>query len=219
MLRALALLALAPGCMDYGFDKLSDKPGPADVDSAWEALDSAPPADAPPEDSGWEPGNEEQPPLECDELPLTGWSWLGSAPFAAPEDPSDGAGLPFYEPGFDASGFQAVALPDRDIPVYTDRVYRARVTLDALPVNLSLEVQSDDGLWIWVNGEPVGHWGGAWQQEGCVNESALCLQTIRVDAIDVTPYLVEGENLIAARVSNPVANAYFEIIPHCIEPE
>ncbi|MCA9299663.1 MAG: hypothetical protein KDA28_11385, partial [Phycisphaerales bacterium] len=73
----------------------------------------------------------------------------------------------------------------------------------------------DDGLWVWVNGTYVGNWGGAWQEEGCVNENAECLVTIQVDPIDVTDLLVVGTNTLAARVSNPVANAYFEILPEC----
>ena len=63
----------------------------------------------------------------------------------------------------------------------------------------------------------MGQWGGAWQMEGCVNEHANCLITTPVDPVDVTALLVEGPNLLAARVSNPVLNSYFDVLPICVD--
>ena len=117
----------------------------------------------------------------------------------------------------DQGDWWSVTLPHTDIPVGADRAYRAWFDLTAVPLSMYLNIQSDDGLWLYVNGQPVGHWGGDWQQEGCVNEHANCLETTSIEPVDITPWLVPGSNLLAARVSNPVENAYFEISPECRE--
>ncbi|MCB9760528.1 MAG: hypothetical protein H6739_11870 [Alphaproteobacteria bacterium] len=218
MRLTLLPLVFALGCVEYGLEKYNDNVEPA-VDSGWQetALDPDPDTGA---DTGpQEDPNNEDPPVGCDQFELTPWSWWGSPPFDGPDDPTDGAGVPFYEPAAAVEGWSGVTLPDRNIPVHNDRVYRADVTLDRLPPALHLSLQSDDGIWLWVNGAFVGHWGGGWQEEGCVNENAQCLVTVSVDDLDITEHLVEGPNTIAARVSNPVANAWFEVIPYCVESE
>lgn len=80
-----------------------------------------------------------------------------------------------------------------------------------------MDLQSDDGLWLWVNGVAVGHWGGAWQEEGCVNDEARCSVTNTVAPVEVTDLLVAGDNLVAARVSNAVDASYFQLHARCEE--
>lgn len=210
----MLILALMTACVEYGLHSPKDQTGLAD-DTA--AFDSTPP-DLTTDDSAYnpeDPNNEDPPRAACDEVELA-WSWWATAPFTGPADPTDGAGLPFWDPEATPQ-LSAISLPDLDIPVGSDRAYRATFTLSGVPDALLLSLQSDDGLWLWVNGEPAGHWGGDYQEEGCVNENARCVQTVAVPALDITPLLRRGENVIAARVSNPVANAWFEILPSCQE--
>ncbi len=144
---------------------------------------------------------------------------LGSEPFGHEHDLEDVHGAPFWQPGFDAGAWSVLSLPDRGMtPQGTDRAYRAEFTLDILPPMLTVSVQSDDGLWMWLNGVALGHWGGEWQEEGCVNDRAECLETTVVEPLDVTDLIRPGRNVVAARVSNPVMNTYFDVLPECQDP-
>jgi hypothetical protein len=233
-----ALIAALPACQDYGLTKANevgfvDTAAPASDTGEWIPEDTeAPPTEdtgifvgpedtdlpedtEPPEDTGVV-----EPEPDCEAAALSPLTWWGSATFSEEADPVDGAGLAFWEPGFSAEGWTELALPDvAQIPAGQDRAYRAIFTLDALPPALEITLQSDDGIWLYLNSEPVGHWGGEWQQEGCVNDESSCLVFVSVDPLDVTPWLVEGENVLAARVSNPVENAWFDLTAACVDPE
>ena len=143
--------------------------------------------------------------------------WYANEPFAAMDDPSDGAGIPFHAPAFDAVGFAGIDLPDTATPAGFDRAYLGEFELTDLPPSLWVTVQSDDGLWLWINGEFFGHWGGEWQQEGCVNDEANCGEYVLVEPVDIAPLLVEGWNVVAARVSNPFMNTWFDVATECID--
>jgi hypothetical protein len=212
-LPRIALLLVLGGCSDQhlvglpdGERGVVDEPAPADPD----------PVDPSVED----PLDEPDPPASCATWLAPEWRWTGSVPFWGMGDPTDAAGVPFWSREAEPEGWVDVALPDAGpIPQGSDRAYRAAVTFDELPPGrLRLSLGSDDGLWLWVNGTFVGHWGGDWQQEGCVNEDAGCLDSVAVDDQDITDLLVGGENLIAARVSNPVMDAWFEVDAYCLDP-
>jgi hypothetical protein len=188
--------------------------GCSDYDIAGKGEPDVLPPDEPVETTPPEPEPEPEP--SCDDVPLDGWAWMASPAFATEPDPMDGMGRAFWEVGFDGSGFAPVVLPDTAVPVGMDRAYRAEIELSEVPLDLSLNLQSDDGIEVWVNGTFVGQWGGPWQEEGCVNENAQCLVTTNVPPVSVTDLVVPGANVIAARVSNAIANAYFEVIPECI---
>lgn len=210
-MRIAPLLAFA-ACSDYQLGTKPDREPPPPPDHSGAPPETTPPApahSAAPFDSV---------PPSCADVPLPTLAWEASPPFAEPADPLDGAGIPFHDPAAQPQGWTPVALPDRGVPVGFDRAYRASFSLSDLPVDLSLDLQSDDGLAVWVNGVEVGRWGGGWQEEGCVNDRAQCLVTTAVPPVSITPHLVAGDNLIAARVSNPVQNAYFSIAPLCVEP-
>ena len=209
-----ALLLLLVGCSDQHLMALPngnvtvidedpvDEPEPDPVDD----LDPTPDPDEEPGDS-------------CDTWLGPEWSWTASEPFWDMDAPADDAGLSFWTEGFDAAGWTGVVLPDTGpIPQGSDRAYRAVVPFTEMPPGrLKLSLESDDGLWLWVNGTFVGHWGGEWQEEGCVNENAGCLDSVDVPDQDITDFLVAGENLVAARVSNPVMDAWFELDAHCVD--
>lgn len=194
-------------CSDYAVGTKPDPVvGPPPAPHSAEPPHSSPPA----EHTG-------RPDPSCADTELPVFEWLASAPFPGFDDPVDGAGLPFHDPDAAMTGWTPVATPDRGVPVGNDRAYRAEFVLDELPVDLSLDLQSDDGITVWLNGVEVGHWGGDWQEEGCVNDRAQCVVTTSVPAFEVTPLAQVGVNVLAARVSNPVQNAYFAVWPLCVD--
>lgn len=201
----LLLVGLCGACSDYGLAGKDDEK-PADTDAAVDTDTPPPDTDTPPDTS-----------IDCTGVTFDDWSWVASEPFSDEADPADKAGNPWYAVGFDSAAYAAVTLPHQDIPIGTDRVYRATFTLDEIPPDVSLNLQSDDGLQVYLNGEEVGAWGGSWQQEGCVNEQASCKEYEIVPPVRVTDQLVVGSNVIASRVTNPVVNAYFSIVPVCVE--
>lgn len=212
----------AAGCSDYFFapgegdgeeDPPEDDdatPGPEDDDT------TAGPGD---DDTGTPEDDDTTPDLPpCDEAMPADWQWWGSPPFTDAADPTDASGRPFWTMDFEMAGFSTVVLPDSGhIPTGHDRVYRSEFALDFVPADFFLSMQSDDGIWFWLNGLEVGHWGGDWQQEGCVNGDAECVSSELVDPVWITPYLVAGSNVAAARISNPVMNDYFDVYADCRE--
>lgn len=210
-LAALGPLALLVACSDY---QIGTKPEHV---QAPDDTGTPPVTTSPPAVHTGEAPIDSAPPPSCADTPLPTFAWEASAPFDTADDPVDGAGLPFFDPTAAPVGWVPVALPDRGIPIGTDRAYRAAFALAEVPVDLSLDLQSDDGITVWVNGVEVGHWGGAWQEEGCVNDRARCVVTTAVPAFPITSFLVPGDNVIAARVSNPVQNAYFSVTPLCVD--
>ena len=216
--RAALVLAALTGltaCSEYGLAK-----PPEGVDEPTPDTGSPPPedtgevVDSDPMETGQ--AVDEVDPVPCDQVQLESLQWWGSQPLTTEATPTDGGGRAFYDAGFDLAGWSTVVLPDSGhTPAGTDRAYRGTFTLSEVPDAVYIDVQSDDGIWLWVNGVAIGHWGGAWQEEGCVNDEARCLVTTTVDPTEVTSALVAGENVVAARVSNAVDQAYFQLHALC----
>jgi len=149
---------------------------------------------------------------------MADWQWWGSQPFDHEDDPEDDAGRPFFATDYDMVGYSTVVLPDQGhMPPGTDRVYLAWFELGGEPPALFLSMQSDDGMAFWVNGQLLGEWGGGWQEEGCVNDDSNCSEYVIVDPIDIAPLLHEGWNVVAARVTNPIMNAWFDTYTECVD--
>ncbi|MCP4810757.1 MAG: hypothetical protein GY913_11070 [Proteobacteria bacterium] len=189
------VLLLTLACSEYGFVPDQDVLTPG-------------------EDAGFEPDPYE-PTAGCETFD-SGWTWAASDALWESDDPADADGVAFYDVDY-ADALGSISLPDaHQVPPGADRAYRAVVPIEAVP-GVLVDIQSDDGLWLWVNGEEVGHWGGDWQTEGCVNDEANCLEYVTVDPIDITPYLVDGDNIIAARVSNAIEGSWFDLVPTCVD--
>lgn len=212
----MALLLLA-ACSDYELKSStvdpavdpSEETGGSLVDTSGDTGDTDPPAEVDVEDSG-------ELPVDCTGVEFGTWQWWGSQPFATEPDPADSAGIAYYDPSYSMIGWSTVALPDRNIPVGSDKVFLARFDLAEVPPDMTVSLTSDDGVWLYVNGAFVGHWGGEWQEEGCVNDGASCGARVEMDPVAVTGHLVAGSNVIAARVSNPVVNSWFELTAACV---
>jgi endonuclease YncB( thermonuclease family) len=143
-------------------------------------------------------------------------TWKASTPwpgdFSGPRDPS---GRIWHALNFDDASWQNISLPDNDsFPGGTDRFYRATFNLDSLPQELKVFFASDDGIWLYVNGNFLGHWGADWRDFGCVNNPlGRCGTTVSVAPVSIpSTFLNAGKNVLAVRVSNGGFNSYFDLV-------
>ncbi len=233
LLIAMGVVVITTGCMEYDLDSYAEPP----ADPPEEPEEPDDPPDDPPDDE-WvldpdepildvpeieeDPPVEEDPPEEdlpdCDDTIIADWQWWGSMPFGYEWDPTDGNGLPFYDPWYTMIDYSTVSMPDSGhVPSGYDKVYRATFEVNQMPPALFLSMQSDDGMSFFLNGHKVGEWGYGWQAEGCVNDNAGCSESVTVPPVDVTSFLVVGTNTAAARVSNAIDNSYFEVFTECVD--
>jgi hypothetical protein len=124
--------------------------------------------------------------------------------------PSDTNGRPWYDPDFNDSEWTDVQLPEVNIiPSGQDRYYRLNYNL-VVSSTTKIYFSSDDGAWLYVNGQFVGHWG------------TNCHSGGRADnvSVDITSYLHLGMNVIAMHVSNGPSSSRFDLItpPRIILP-
>lgn len=217
---AVLLVALA-GCSDIGVTAVT-KPGgdsaepDTDHDPEADTADSAAEDTAP--DSGGGQIPDETDYVDCAGAGLTEGQWWGSMPFSTEADLEDPAGQPYYATSFDLKDWSTVSNPDSGhTPSGSDKAYRVDLTLAATGPAIWVDLQSDDGLWLYVNEVFVGHWGGDWQEEGCVNDDANCATFEYADPVDVTAHLHAGPNVLAVRVSNAIDQSYMGVRPRCVQ--
>ena len=140
--------------------------------------------------------------------------WLGSQIFTDfPYKPSEDATFyKWYETSYDDNSWTIVKLPDEKWNCNEcDRYYRGYFEIDAIDlnnINYYLSFESDDGIWIYLNGQYIGHWGGDTHQSKCVNR---CNNKDRVDPIYVNSQLTTGENVVAIHVSDDKQYEYFDL--------
>jgi len=219
-MRLSALLSVFAACSDVGVTPVTKPDGDTSGDDAdfQPDTDTADTADDTPTDSGGGEVPAETDFGDCAAMGLTEGQWWGSMPFSTEPDLTDPAGNPFYATTFDLKDWSTVANPDSGhTPSGYDKAYRVELTLAATGPEVWVDLQSDDGLWVYVNGASVGHWGGGWQQEGCVNDDANCLEYVYADPVQVTDHLHVGVNVLAVRVSNAIDQSYMGVRPRCVE--
>jgi endonuclease YncB( thermonuclease family) len=115
-------------------------------------------------------------------------TWKASTPWSGDfNGPRDTSGRIWHAVNFDDSGWQNIALPDNDsFPGGTDRFYRGTFNLDSTSQELKVFFASDDGIWIYVNGNFIGHWGADWRDFGCVNNPlGRCGTTVSVSPVTI----------------------------------
>ncbi len=138
-------------------------------------------------------------------------TWKASQPIVDCEGPIDNQGIPWFELTFDDSGWQNISLPDFNTwgCDFCDRYYRGYLTLSQNFGKITISFASDDGLWFYINGNFINHWGGACHESGCVNNPYRCGVSTGVDPLDITSFLHGGTNLIAVHVSDAGADDIF----------
>ncbi|TNE87924.1 MAG: hypothetical protein EP330_16665 [Deltaproteobacteria bacterium] len=207
-MRYLIPALLLTGCSDWALFGEADGNGPGTdpvlpLDTGEAIVDDEPPAYT-----------------SCEAVGLWTDQWWGSQPFTTPDDPTDFASRPFWDEDFDLTdqGWSTVSVPDvGHVPSGTDKVYRTTLWLDAVGPRTFLDIQSDDGVWMWLNGEYLGHWGGEWQEEGCVNDDANCTTFVDVAPVEITDEVQVGANVLAVRLSNPILGAYMGVHARCAD--
>jgi len=103
---------------------------------------------------------------------------------------------------FGDSDWKNITLPDGG-PWYCDncyRRYRGAFNLSETNRSFKLSFGSDDGLWIYINGQYIGHWGGdSTSRLMCVN-NFYCRNNQAVSDLEIKSYLSQGNNVISAIV-------------------
>jgi len=131
----------------------------------------------------------------------TGEAWKASPVGEDCAGPIDADGRSWYETEFDDSPWTDVSLPDNGtIPSGQDRYYRLRYYV-AEPTGTEVSLSSDDGAWLYVNGQLAGQWGGDCQGEGGADGVV----------VEIGAYLQAGDNLIAVHVHNGPGGSAFDV--------
>jgi hypothetical protein len=128
-------------------------------------------------------------------------AWFTGPLLTECEGPLDGSGLFWFEEGFDMADWDLTFVPFTEAmsgPV--DRFFRGFFIADKVETAM-LSFSSDDGIDIFVNSQPLGSWGRGCHAPGCVNMQ-VCGIIDQVAPVDITDFLIPGENLIAAHVTN-----------------
>jgi murein DD-endopeptidase MepM/ murein hydrolase activator NlpD len=137
-----------------------------------------------------------------DPIMATGETWKASPVGEDCAGPIDVDGRSWYEAEFDDSLWTTVLLPDGGtIPGGQDRYYRLQYHV-AEPTGTEVTLSSDDGAWLYVNGQLVGQWGGDCQGEGMADGVV----------VDIGAYLQAGDNLIAVHVHNGPGDSFFDLL-------
>ena len=144
--------------------------------------------------------------LKNDPPPVTYPNWRASPSMNDCDGPVDWNNRHWYEKYFDDRDWQVVSLPlINDINPSEDRYYRTTYTPPQNFKNVFLNLASDDGIWIYINGNFVGNWGAnSCHGAGCVGDVPwTCNVHKNWVSIDISDYLIHGQpNIIAAHVTN-----------------
>ncbi|MBU2552797.1 MAG: hypothetical protein KKB20_30580, partial [Proteobacteria bacterium] len=142
-------------------------------------------------------------------LTASGGPWRTTGNLTSCDGPIDSLGHSWFEADFDDGQWVSIQLPDENWGCSNcDRFYRYAFDMQDVPDSVFLSVSSDNGLWLYVNGHSMGHWGGGCHEDGCTNRD--CTWSESVQPLDITSFLHIGQNLIAAHVSEYVAAEYFD---------
>jgi len=127
--------------------------------------------------------------------------WFTGPLMAECEGPLDGSGLAWFEEGFDMAGWDLAFVPfSEGMSAPADRFFRGFFIVDEVK-RTTLSFSSDDGIDIFINSQPLGSWGRGCHAPGCVNMQ-VCGIVDQVPPVDITDFLIPGENLIATHVTN-----------------
>lgn len=159
---------------------------------------SAPPVASPPPPLPVWPVN------DTGELPAVIWKTL------APENTSPVGDNSWTGAGYNDDSWQAVSLPDSGWNCDNCyRRYRGTFDLNNLSRTIKAYVESDDGLWLYVNGAYLGHWGAKPGEMRCVNHFFGCDVNDSVHDLALTN-LQQGKNVISAVVYDGGGGEYFK---------
>ena len=133
----------------------------------------------------------------------------------SPFEPNkDSKSFEWYQYIYNDSNWQYAKLPDKNWNCDNcDRYYRGYFevsTISDYAHDYAIDISSDDGIWIYINGKFFGHLGGGVHQQGCVNTS-YCSSVKNINPIQIDDYLIKGKNVIAVRVSESIGSELFNL--------
>lgn len=138
------------------------------------------------------------------ELPAVSWEAL------APENNFSVYDSSWTGANYTDGGWQNISLPDSGWNCDNCyRRYRGTFDLNDLSHTIKAYFESDDGLWLYVNGAYAGHWGANPGQLRCVNHFFGCDVNDSVHDISLTN-LQQGKNVISAVVYDGGWGEYFK---------
>jgi hypothetical protein len=113
----------------------------------------------------------------------------------------------WFAPDFDDRDWEVIMLPDDNAfgdEIKHARYYRSRFSLKDANESVAAVFSSDDGIWIFINGRFLGHWGAKENEGGCVNDPlGRCGVNGTVQPVIIpSEFLRAGENTIAVKVNN-----------------
>lgn len=131
------------------------------------------------------------------------------------EEPNDFGLRALMFPFANESDWRRIGLPDAGT-LLPSRYAVYRHWFDANPDQNDLFVQlaSQDGCEIFVNGERLGHYGGTGRRKGSVNRENYIPNEVVNDIPIPRSMLRNGQNLIAAAVYNSEGASYFNLQLH-----
>lgn len=155
-------------------------------------------------------------PLAAEPLKLE-WKW-SNVVIGGQEGPRDAYGRYWKEQNFDDSRWSNISLPfHAKEGGVNDRYFRTHFTWDGQS-DIQIELASDDGIDIYINGKQFAIYGNGWHQPGCVNNpGGVC-----AISEEVTSYVLsgapdisnikKGDNVIAVNLWNAACcDAYLDI--------
>lgn len=100
---------------------------------------------------------------------------------------------------------------------YCDRFFRGKLFIsddDYSENQFYIEYASDDGIWVYANGNFVGHWGGDIRKQGSVNIDINGKLKTTTSMVKIPKdFLISGDNIISVHVSECTGKEllYFKI--------
>jgi len=148
--------------------------------------------------------------------------WKTAGPLPNCETPR-GRVYEWFEPRYDDSAWYVARMPAvNNVPARTDRFFRGRFYLPT-EAEIQIEIKSDDGMWMWIDGESVGQ-DNAYQffdwctyEEGCYNGgNGGCRINYRV--APVYARLAAGYHVIAVDLENAIGGSYLSVVVRELTP-
>lgn len=157
--------------------------------------------------------------MTCDDSYNATLPWKTSGIWTDVVAPMDDEGRYWYDPEFDDASWSLLGgMPDQQDDIAdNDIFYRATFNLDRVVGTTQITFVGNDGVWLYVNGSHVGHWGGGWRQAGCVNVPEGCGTNYDAPPVDITPWLQAGRNTFAVMLSNGPTGYYLDIQAECVK--
>jgi len=117
--------------------------------------------------------------------------------------------------GYNDSSWINITLPTpcKDTCTDCDFYFRKKINISGTPLSVKYKFNSDDGIWLWVNGNYVTHHGADCNKGGCAGGGGGCCNGAENDVWrDITSYFNAGDNIVAVHLSEHLGNEYLDML-------